>query len=241
MKKQITLLTFAALIIGGGSIAQSLEIHENGVAISGSVITIDSAATADHTGATYYIVNTTGAPITTSWSRTRRAHMSPYWDQICDDILCFDAANSTTYQRPTTMTIAPGDSSIFQPKVYPVGTPGCAIYTYTVYSGLGTFQDSIQVKYRFGGQDCFLSTPETPVVYSVYPNPASNYVNIKLTTNGNLIEVKLYNIMGELVANENLVDGNNTLSVANLPDGIYFYSIIKNNAILETKKLIVRH
>ena len=149
MKKQFTLLAVATLLVGSGSIAQSLEIHENGVAISGSLITIDSAATADHTGATYYIVNTTGAPITTTWSRTRRAHMSPYWDQICDDILCFDATNSMIYQRPTTMTIAPGDSSIFQPKVYPVGTAGCAIYTYKVFSGLGTFQDSIQVKYPF--------------------------------------------------------------------------------------------
>lgn len=238
MKKLFTIsFAFAGVL----SFGQDLEIHENGVSISGEVITIDSAATADHTGATYYIVNKTSGSISVSWSRTRLAHQAPIWDQICDDILCFDAADATVYTRPTTMTIAAGDSSIFQPKVYPEGTPSCAIYTYKVFSGLGTFQDSIQVKYRFGGSDCFLDTPETPITYSVYPNPANNFLNIKLTSNGNSVVLNIYNIMGELVINEELVSGNNTISVADLSDGVYFYSIIKNNAIVETKKVVIKH
>lgn len=221
--------------------AQSLEFHENGVSISGNVITIDSASTADHTFGNYYLVNNTGAPITVNWSRTRRAHTTGFTDQICDDILCFDATNTTVYTRPTTMTVAAGDSTVFQPKVFPHGTAGCAIYTYMAYSGLGTFQDSIQVKYRFGGQDCFLTTPETPITYSVYPNPASTQLNIQLSTGGNTVQLKIYNIMGELVERAALVEGQNTIAVSDLTNGIYFYSIIKNNEIVETKKLIIRH
>lgn len=239
MRKHFTL--FTAFLFSGLGFAQNLELHENGVVISESVITIDSAATADHTGATYYIVNNGSSAATVTWTRTRLAHMSPYWDQICDDILCFDATDTKNYSRPTTMTIAAGDSSIFQPKVFPEGTPGCAIYTYKIYEGLGSFQDSIQVKYRFGGQDCFLSVPETPVYYSVYPNPASTHLTIKATTNGNSVQVRVFNIMGELISTSNLVDGVNTVSVEKLSDGIYFYSILKNNEIVETKKLVVRH
>ncbi|MBK8927463.1 MAG: T9SS type A sorting domain-containing protein [Crocinitomicaceae bacterium] len=229
------------IALGGVSFAQDLEFHENGVAISGTVITIDSSETCDHTLGNYYIVNKTSGPLTISWSRTRAAHMSPYTDQICDDILCFDASNTTVYQRPTTMTVAAGDSTVFQPKVYPYDTPGCAIYTYKAYTGLGTFQDSIQVKYRFGGQDCFLETPTEEIVYSVYPNPASDQLNIKLNTGGNAVQLKLFNIMGELVMKTQLVEGNNTVSLNDLTNGIYFYSIVKNGEVVETRKLIIKH
>lgn len=238
MKK---LILFASIFAGTLSFAQNLVFHENGNVISGNAITIDSAATSDHAAPTYYVVNTTGAPITMTWSRTRMAHMSPYWDQICDDILCFDATDTKVYQRPTTMTVAPGDSTIFQPKVYPEATPGCAIYTYKVFSGLGTFQDSIQIKFRFGGEDCFLNTPETAMTYSVYPNPASTNLTINVNTGGNAVQVRIFNMMGELVSRTTLVDGQNTVSVADLTNGIYFYSILKNNEVVETKKLIIKH
>ncbi|MBI3134797.1 MAG: T9SS type A sorting domain-containing protein [Bacteroidetes bacterium] len=235
------IFSFIALASAPVLFAQTLEFHENGVPISGTVITIDSAATADHTLGNYYLVNKTSGPLTITWSRTRLAHTSVFTDQICDDVLCFDATNTTVYSRPTTMSIPAGDSTVFQPKVYPHATAGCAIYTYKAYTGLGTFQDSIQVKYRFGGQDCFLSTPETPIVYSVYPNPVSSQLNIQVTTGGNAVQVKIYNIMGELVEKAVLVDGQNSISVTDLTNGIYFYSILKNNEVVETKKLIVRH
>lgn len=234
--------TLALVSLSGIGFSQGIEIHENGVAISGSVITIDSAITADHTIGNYYLVNTSAAPIEIDWARVRRAHMAPFHDQVCDDVYCYEATNTTIFTSPTYNTIAAGDSMIFQPKVYSDGTAGCVIYSYVIYSDHATtFQDSIQVKIRFGGQDCFLEIPETPVYYSVYPNPVSTVLNIKATTNGNSVEVKVYNIMGELVAKDILVDGLNTLSVATLTDGIYFYSVVKNGEIIETKKLIVRH
>lgn len=238
MNKLYTLISISFL--SAQLFAQDLEIHENGQSV-GSTLTIDSLATADHSIGNYYIVNTTGSAMSITWSRTRIAHMSPYWDQICDDILCFDAGDVYTYYRPASMSIAAGDSSIFQPKVYPVGTAGCAIYTYKVYDNLGNTEDSVQIKYRFGGQDCFLEIPETPISYSVYPNPVSSQLNIQATTNGNTVQISIYNIMGEVVLKESLVDGSNTISVSNLTNGIYFYSVIKNGEMVETKKLIVRH
>ena len=240
MKKLYTFIIGSVISLTPG-FSQDLEFHENGVAISGSVLTIDSLATSDHILGNYYIVNTTNTTITVTWSRIRAAHMTPYWDQICDDILCFDATNTTVYYRPATFTIAPNDSSVFLPKVYPEGTAGCAIYTYKVYGNSGNFQDSIQVKYRFGGQDCFLDIPETPVSFSVYPNPVSSQLSVNVSTNGNSVQFNVYNIMGEVVLKETLHDGVNSISVTNLTNGIYFYSVLKNNEVIETKKLIVRH
>jgi hypothetical protein len=239
MNKFFTFLMISGL--GTTALAQSLEFHKDGVSISGQVLTIDSAATADHTYGYYYIVNNTAATITLTWSREREAHTAGYNDQICDDILCFDADDNTNYNRPATFTIPANDSTVFQPKVFPNGIAGCAIYTYKCYQGLGSLQDSIQVKYRFGGQDCFLDVPETPVTYSVYPNPASTSLHVTVNTGGNAVQLNVYNIMGEVVMRETLNDGNNNLSVEELTNGVYFYSILKNGAVIETKKLIVRH
>lgn len=233
--------TVIGLLAFSLSFGQDLELHENGVVISGSLITIDSVANADHTFGDYYIVNKTASPVTVTWNRIRRAQTNPYTDQICDYVLCYSADDATTYFRPVDFTIPANDSSVFQPKVYPYGTPGCAIYTYKIFGNLGDFQDSIQVKYRFGGQDCFLSVKETPLLYSVYPNPAANQFNINATTNGNNVQVKVYNIMGELVAKEIITDGINVISVAGLSNGVYFYSMVKNSDVIETKKLIVKH
>lgn len=241
MKKIFTILT-ASTILSGLGYAQSIEIHHNGVALTGVTATIDSAATVDHTKIDYYLVNTSGSPIEIDWTRIRRADMAPYTDQVCDDVYCYQAPDNNVFVSPSYTTIPAGDSMLFQPKVYPNTTAGCAIYTYIIYSGHGTtFEDSVQVKYRFGGQDCFLTVQETPITFSVYPNPVSTNLNIKATTNGNSVVIKLYNIMGELVRTETITDGNNMVNVSSLTDGIYFYSIIKNNQIVETKKLIIKH
>ena len=240
MKQTFTILSF--IFATSMAFGQDVEIHENGAVIPGSAITIDSAVTADHTIADYYIVNTGSASVEIDWDRVRRAHMSPIHDQICDDVYCYDATNTTIYSSPTSKTIAAGDSMIFQPKVYADGEMACAIYTYIIYSNHGSvYEDSVQVKYRFGGQDCFLDMPETPVTYSVYPNPAATQLNINVTTNGHVMMINVYNIMGEVVLRASLSDGLNQLSVSELNNGVYFYSVLKDGAVIETKKLIVRH
>lgn len=241
MKKIFTLFV-GLVVVGSASFAQGIEIHYGGQSLASTSFTVDSAASVDHTKIDYYLVNTSGASIEIDWQRIRRADMAPYTDQVCDELYCYQAPDNNLFLSPTYTTIPAGDSVLFQPKVYPNSTAGCAIYTYVIYSDHGsTFQDSVQVKYRFGGQDCFLSVEETPITFSVYPNPASTNLNIKAITNGNNVVLKLYNIMGELVKTETIVDGNNLINVSNLTDGIYFYSVIKNNQIVETKKLIIKH
>lgn len=239
--KQIYLLT--ALFISSFAIGQSFEIHDYyGNLLNGPIeITVDSASTVEYADTKFYIVNTTGASVNCSWARKRLAHdASIVEDQICDDILCFTADDVETYTRVTSFPIAAGDSSFFQPKVYPGDVPACVIYTYYIYSGLGTLADSIQMKFRFDSQDCFLSSEEQEIDFSTYPNPASTSFNVQMTTNGANVNLMVYNILGETVMNEQLYDGLNNVNVEMLNNGVYFYSILKNGRAVETKKLIVR-
>lgn len=241
--KQIYLL--ATLFIAGFAYGQNFVIHDYNTGApmtSPIVLTVDSASTVDYADSKFYIVNTTGGDLACSWSRKRRAHdPSIVIDQICDDELCFDANDATLYSRPSTgFSIPAGDSSIFQPKVWPGDVPACVIYTYYIYSGLGSLQDSIEIKFRFDAQDCFLTNEEQEIDFSTYPNPASSDFNIQMTTNGADVDLMVYNILGETVMNEQMFDGLNNVNIESLNNGVYFYSILKNGKAVETKKLIVR-
>lgn len=69
----------------------------------------------------------------------------------------------------------------------------------------------------------------------VYPNPASNEVNIKLNNNISLKSVTLYNILGEKVK----VSQNNQINVEDLNNGIYIINISTSKGKI-VKKLIVK-
>ena len=57
---------------------------------------------------------------------------------------------------------------------------------------------------------------------TVYPNPNSGLFTIDVSVNA---EMKLYNMIGEEVANMKLQAGQNKIDVSNLPQGIYSYKI----------------
>ena len=102
-------------------------------------------------------------------------------------------------------------------------------------------QDSISIKYRIGDTECFLSTEneiKQEEAITVFPNPASD--NVTISTNGST-DFVLYNILGDALIIEKLTAGQNMISVQDLPNGVYFYALGREGAVVETKKLIVRH
>jgi Secretion system C-terminal sorting domain len=70
--------------------------------------------------------------------------------------------------------------------------------------------------------------------FSLYPNPASEIVNIKLEENIILEKVFVYNILGQLVKTEK----NNAIIVDNLAKGSYFFEIFTNKGKATVKMLL---
>lgn len=68
---------------------------------------------------------------------------------------------------------------------------------------------------------------------AVYPNPASNFVNIKAEK---FDEVIFTNISGQVVKR---ASGQKQISTSELVNGIYFYSIISENKIIKNGRLII--
>ncbi|MBC3845433.1 T9SS type A sorting domain-containing protein [Winogradskyella echinorum] len=73
--------------------------------------------------------------------------------------------------------------------------------------------------------------------FSLYPNPTnSGFVNI-ISSNNEVMNVQVFDILGKQVKNEVL--SNNTLNVSDLNSGIYIVKITQNNASI-TKKLVIK-
>lgn len=239
MKKNL-LLVVTTLFLGIVVNAQTVKIYEDGAPgtlFNGDTVYVTSG---DEFVYPHLIVeNNSGATLNVLWKRLILTASAPgFTDQLCDNQLCF-ICTGNPWVRPSALAIADGANTVFQPKLSTGGVSGTAHYRYYVMDAGSTNIDSVDV--------VFTSTvgieEKISVNYQAYPNPASSVFNIKLKVSPNtgLYQVKLYNIMGELVATETLVDGLNTVNIANLTDGVYFYSILRNTAVVETRKLIVKN
>ena len=74
------------------------------------------------------------------------------------------------------------------------------------------------------------------VVYNIFPNPASEYINISSSMEANAV-VTFSNIAGQTVkvVNTNLTTGSNTIVVNDLTSGVYFCTVTANGYSHTTK------
>ncbi len=80
-------------------------------------------------------------------------------------------------------------------------------------------------------------TPANSTMVNVYPNPATNLVNINYTLNNNAdVQLQVIDVTGKLVFSQNLgsqIAGSHTTQISksnlNLSTGVYFYTLKVNN------------
>ncbi len=65
--------------------------------------------------------------------------------------------------------------------------------------------------------------------FSIYPNPANNYLNI---SGGNFDMVKIYNSIGKLMG---VYDNTNTIDISKYPSGLYIVELIDGSEIFREK------
>ena len=222
-----------------------IEIHDMGTIVESPDIELTGTPGDDDlTYKEYYVINTSEGTVELNWSRHNLGGSTCLDDQVCTGINCYVPADDgvMVFNSVEPAVIAPGDS-VYLKLGGKSDVNCCAIFRYYLSTGLGTIQDSIDVKYKIGDVDCFLSAEEeTKAEISVFPNPANNAFNIVMSNaSQETYSVELFNLVGERVLVENLVNGQNTIDVSTLPAGVYFYTIFDGQSTVETKKLIVRH
>ena len=122
--------------------------------------------------------------------------------------------------------------------------PGTARIKY-IFFVEGNEADNVSFIAKFHISGVSVDEIAEKVVFSnAYPNPANTIVSIDYDLNSiNMpAQVAVYNMLGQNVINQNIENnaGKLQFSVADLNEGIYFYSIIVGSQTVETKKLLVR-
>ena len=74
------------------------------------------------------------------------------------------------------------------------------------------------------------------VVLSIYPNPATEYINI---AGENIAGIEICNLLGGVVYEMQQCNGNNVISTENMPSGSYFVRVRMADGKVVTKKIIV--
>lgn len=90
----------------------------------------------------------------------------------------------------------------------------------------------------------FLSTNLNTYHYNygikLFPNPNSGNFNIEIAKEINNGELELRNVLGEVVHKQQVKKGNNAIEIPNLAQGIYTYSILHKNELVNTGKLVIK-
>ncbi|QMU27741.1 T9SS type A sorting domain-containing protein [Adhaeribacter radiodurans] len=102
--------------------------------------------------------------------------------------------------------------------------------------GVGPVQNGIGTD---GGKTRLLPT------LSAYPNPSKGRVTISLTqTSGDIYKIKISNTIGKVIQTITLGENANaadiSIDLSDRPAGIYFYSLLVNDKMVETKRLILQ-
>ena len=71
----------------------------------------------------------------------------------------------------------------------------------------------------------------------VYPNPASNRLNI---TGENISQVEIYNSLGQMIYSKSVDTDNLTIDISSFEDGLYVVNIKKINGITSSERIIIR-
>ena len=237
MRKLYTFLG-AALMTSIG-FAQ-VDIHlDNDPGVNYNGQTVDIVVNNSNTYTVYmHAVNTSGTDQNYNFRRLIVSSNTSFSDQFCDNNLCYPTSGND-WTTPSSNPITVGDSSVMKP-LYTVNDGGSALIRYYVLDANNNNQkiDSVDVRITSGiGYEELKN-----VKFTAYPNPANAEFNIDFNgvTGGNY-NVALYNLLGEEVGRRSLTNGLNTIDVSHLNNGVYFYSILLNNEVIETKKLVVRH
>ncbi len=97
--------------------------------------------------------------------------------------------------------------------------------------------------------DIYVGSIDTPisiqdnidVLFSLFPNPASESVNIKLPSNQNECSLKVYDAFGNIKYNESKIQNIHNVNTTDFSNGVYYFILQRNNKTIFNKKIIINH
>ena len=156
---------------------------------------------------------------------------------------CYDPSDDTSDQ---TIHVAAGDTSdLFSGEYSPQMHPGTSVIRYLFYN-VNDVTDTLSVTINYIAEPMGIISSKTGnnEISNAYPNPAYDNTTIKYTFPKNTTDARLLirDCLGVILKEQSLQSpsGKITVNLSDLKEGIYFYSVIVDNSVLCTRKLVVK-
>ena len=88
-----------------------------------------------------------------------------------------------------------------------------------------------------------IDIPQLNDLFSIYPNPANEYINIVKNDNlGEGVEIRIFNNVGQVVHNNKYAREINSIAIniSNYTKGLYYVKITENNQVVVIKKIVIQ-
>lgn len=238
MKKAL-LTIFSALAISAASAQSSLQVQNAPSTVYGGY------SQSIPLQASFPVVNTGSQDINIKVARKMITEVTGSENNFCWGINCYPPFVSVS---PSAETIPSGASNTsFLADYVPNNAAGVTTIRYSFFKETGS-PDSVHVTINFDatarvasvGKN--LNAPAT--LSSPQPNPANDLTAIPYNfPAGSRAKLRIFNTIGGLIKEVNLTQRQGTaiVTTTNLPNGVYFYSLLVDNRAVATKKLIVKH
>lgn len=82
-----------------------------------------------------------------------------------------------------------------------------------------------------------IDKPTAPMEFTMYPNPATNQINLNMHENAQPQRIRIVNLAGQVVLN--MAYERNHIELPNLQTGIYLIQVTFRNQTITTKKLVI--
>jgi hypothetical protein len=230
MKKLFTLITvFCALAASNISFAQSFTVHHDTVIVSGITISAENN-----------ITNPGSANDTLQW-KIASTNFPADWMAtlgLCDNVTCYGSADLW----PTTIkeSIYPSGTGDFHltADLTSVATVGPYVLRVRLNNKYSTNDTAWQTYIITKGPVAVSPTVKNNAEVSIYPNPATNALNVVFDASMDVKNIAIYSIIGRQL-NMFRVSGNNSanLNLENIPAGVYFVRLMNSRGdVVTTRK-----
>lgn len=231
-------LFLGLVLLNFGTMAQSIELSDantDEVIANGDTLFVEGVSNLDMVAAHVKVKNITANALSAIVTRE---------DLILPGNMAVNFCFGENCYPPFTMESNPEqiEANSYLPQTLdidlaPKGTEGIALIKITV-SDQANAEDfsSFFVKFYIAP----VGIASEGMNFDIFPNPASDFLNITVDGVSSQSRVELYDALGKVVNSQNLTGFNNRLDLIDLQNGLYFIKLMDGNNVIETRKIIKR-
>jgi hypothetical protein len=242
MKK--ILLLFTVLIISGAISAQNILLSDGNGPIepNSTVYVIGEPDQTEPIQARINVTNNTSSAMDILVKKIVVDTLTGTSNYFCWGV-CYPA---WVYEAQGPVNLEAGATTEgFYGDYVPEGIPGKSHIMYVWWDAANP-DDSVAVTVEFNASPAGIDDQaNATAITKVYPNPAISFVNFDYRFNNTATDSRIIisNILGAEIMEVELngYEGTKRINVSELTEGIYFYNVISNDRLIETKKLIIRN